>query len=139
LTDVFCDRLYGPNYDPNVPAHTQFIDSIELLNSLLLELGVIKPTMILAVLSNQAIARPRFWKTLTPDFCIRNPHSLDLSSNRQKSQLLANAVRPTTISFRKGGQGEGLLRTGWSCAEEWGTWMVGAEAVIELPIGAEAQ
>jgi hypothetical protein len=139
LTDVFCDRLYGPNYDPNVPAHTQFIDSIELLNSLLLELGVIKPTMILAVLSNQAPASPRFWKTLTPEFCIRNPNTPDLSANRQKSQLLANPVKPTTISFRKGGQGEELLRTGWSHAEDWGTWMVGAEAVIELPIAAEAQ
>jgi hypothetical protein len=139
LTDVFCDRLYGPNYDPNVPAHTQFIDSIELLNSLLLELGVIKPTMMLAVLSNQATASPRVWKTLTPDFCIRNAHTVDLSANRQKSQLLANAVRPTTISFRKGGAGQALLRTGWSYPEDWGTWMVGAEAVIELPIRAEAQ
>lgn len=139
LIDVFCDRLYGRNYDPDVPAHTQFIDSIELLNSLLLELGVIKPTMMLAVLSNQATTNPRFWKTLTPDYCIRNPRSLDLSANRQKSQLLANSVRPTIISFRKGGPGEGLLRTGWSYPEDWGTWMVGAEAVIELPIRAEAQ
>jgi len=24
LTDVFCDRLYGPNFDPGVPAHTQW-------------------------------------------------------------------------------------------------------------------
>jgi hypothetical protein len=139
LTDIFCDRLYGPNYDPNVPAHTQFIDSIELLNSLLLELGVIKPTMMLAVLSNQATASPRFWKTLTPDFCIRNPHTLDLSANRHKSKLLATAVRPTTISFRKGEAGEEFLRTGWSGPEDWGTWMVGAEAVIELPIRAGAQ
>jgi hypothetical protein len=139
LPDIFCDRLYGPNYDPNVPAHTQFIDSIELLNSLLLELGVIKPTMMLAVLSNQPTASPRFWKTLTPEFCIRNPHALDLSANRQKSQLLANAVRPTTISFQKGGPGEELLRTGWSYPEDWGTWMVGAEAALELPIRAAAQ
>lgn len=134
LTDVFCDRLYGPNFDPNVPAHTQFIDSIELLNSLLLELGVIKPTMILAVLSNQTTASARFWKHLTPEFCIRDPHELDLSANRQRSQLLTNAVRPTTISFRKGGPGEELLRMGWSYPEDWGTWMVGEEAVIELPI-----
>jgi hypothetical protein len=139
LTDIFCDRLYGPNYDPSVPAHTQFIDSIELLNSILLELGVVKPTMMLAVLSNQATASPRFWKTLSPDFCVRNPHTLDLSASRQKSQLLANPVRPTTISFRKGGPGEELLRTGWSYPEDWGTWMVGAEAVIELPIRAGAQ
>ena len=139
LIDIFCDRLYGLNYDPSVPAHTQFIDSLELLNSLLLELGVIKPTMMLAVLSNQATARPRFWKTLTPEFCIRDPHTVDLSTNRQKPQLLANAVRPTTISFRKGGLGEELLRTGWSYPEDWGTWMVGAEAVIELPIRTGAQ
>lgn len=139
LTDVFCERFYGPNYDPAAPAHTKFIDSIELLNSLLLELGVIKPTMMLAVLSNQAIASPRVWKTLTPDFCIRNPNSPELSANRQRSQLLANAVRPTTISFRKGGTGGELLRTGWSYPEDWGTWMVGPEAAIELPIRAGAE
>jgi hypothetical protein len=139
LIDIFCDRLYGPNYDPNVPAHTQFIDSLELLNSILLELGVIKPTMMLAVLSNQATASPRVWKTLTPDFCVRNPHTPDLAANRQKAQLLANAVRPAAFSFRKGGAGEELLRTGWSVPEDWGTWMVGAEAVIELPIQALAQ
>jgi len=138
LTDVFCDRLYGPNYNPTVPAHTQFIDSIELLNSLLLELGVIKPTMMLAVMSNQATASPRFWKTLTPDFCIRSPHTLDLAANRQRSQLLTNSVSPATISFQKGGSGEELLRTGWSYPEDWGTWMVGAEAAIELPIWAGA-
>jgi hypothetical protein len=139
LTDVFCDRLYGPNYDPKVPAHTQFIDSIELLNSLLIELGVVKPTMMLAVLSNQATAVSRCWKTLTPEFCIRNTHTRDLSAKRQKSQLLTNAVRPATISFRKGEPGEELLRTGWSYPEDWGTWMEGAEAVIELPIRAGAQ
>jgi hypothetical protein len=139
LTDVFCDRLYGPNYDPNVPAHTQFIDSVELLNSILLELGVVKPTMMLAVLSNQATASPRFWKTLAPEFCIRDPRKPGLSTNRQKSQLLAHAGRPTIISFGKGGSGEELLRAGWSSPEEWGTWMVGQEAMIELPIRAEAQ
>ena len=139
LTDIFCDRLYGPNYDLNVPAHAQFIDSLERLNSILLELGVVKPTMMLAVLSNQAAANPRFWKTLTPEFCVRNPQTLDLSANRQKSQLLANPVKPTTISFRKGGQGEEFLRTGWSYPEDWGTWMVGAEAEIEFPIRAGAQ
>jgi hypothetical protein len=95
--------------------------------------------MMLAVLSNQAPATPRFWKTLTPDFCIRNPHTLDLSANRRNSQLLSNPVKPTTISFGKGGPGEELLRTGWSYPEDWGTWMVGAEAVIELPIRVEAQ
>jgi hypothetical protein len=137
LTDIFCDRLYGPNYDLNVPAHAQFIDSLERLNSILLELGVVKPTMMLAVLSNQAAANPRFWKTLTPEFCVRNPQTLDLSANRQKSQLLANPVKPTTISFRKGGQGEEFLRTGWSYPEDWGTWMVGAEAEIEFPIRAK--
>jgi hypothetical protein len=139
LIDVFCDRLYGRNYDPAVPAHTQFIDSIELLNSLLLELGVIKPTMMLAVLSNQAAGSPRFWKTLAPDFCIRDPHLPDLSANRQRSQSLADAVRPATIDFRKGGTGEELLRTGWSYPEDWGTWMLGPEAVIELPILSEAE
>jgi hypothetical protein len=142
LPDEFCDRFYGPNFDPVIPAHTRFIDSVEHLNSLLLELGVLKPTKMLAVLSNPAVLSnhaaltTRFWKNLSPRFCIRDPGNIDLSPSRGKSELLATAFRPTALSFRQGGSGEHSLGTGWSSPEEWGTWMVSSEAILEVAIPA---
>lgn len=134
LPEVFCNRAYGPNFDPAVPAHTGFVDSLEQLNSLLLELGVIKPTMMFAVMSNRRIEATRCWKNLSPEFCVRDPANLDLSPARQKSQSLANAFKPDTIAFCQGGSGEKLLRSGWSYAEEWGTWMIDREGVLEVPV-----
>ena len=136
LPDMFCDRFYGPNFDPSLPAHTQFIDSVEQLNSLLLELGVLKPTKMIAVMSNDGAPTTRIWKNLSPQFCVRDPLNIDLSPSRQKSELLATAFRPATVSFRQGGSGEHSLRTGWSRPEEWGTWMVGNEAVLQVAIPA---
>jgi SAM-dependent methyltransferase len=139
LPDVFFDRVYGPNFDPGIPAHARFVDSVEQLNSLLLELGVLKPTMMFAVISNQGSPTTRIWKNLSPQFCVRDPGNLDLSPSRQKSQPLATAFKPDPLSFRRGGSGEHSLRTGWSLPEDWGTWMVGNEGVLELAIPAAAK
>ena len=100
LIEVFCDRCYGPNFDRTIPAHTRFIDSVEQLNSLLLELGVVKPTMMFAVMSNREADSPRFWKNLNAQFSVRDPGDLDLSPNRQKSQALAKARKPDILTFR---------------------------------------
>jgi len=139
LPDTFCDRVYGPNFDPEIPAHTRFIDSVEQLNSVLMELGVLKPTMMYAVMSNHDGPVTKVWKTLTPQFCLRNPGHLDLSGHRQKSPALTAAFQPTTLRFSQGASGCRALRDGWSHAEEWGTWMVGKEAVVELPVPAAAR
>ncbi len=136
LPDIFIDRFYGPNFDPSLPAHTRFIDSVEQLNSLLLELGVLKPTKMLAVMSNHSASATRIWKNLSPQFCIRDPGNIDLPPSQRKSELLTAALSPTTVSFRQGDFGEHCLRTGWSYPEEWGTWMVGNEAALELAIPA---
>jgi SAM-dependent methyltransferase len=139
LPDVFCDRFYGPNFDPAIPAHARFIDSVEQVNSLLLELGVLKPTKMLAVISNNRASHTRFWKNLSPQFCIRDPASSDFSASRQKSTALSAALPPERFCFCKGGSGEHCLRNGWSGREEWGTWMVGDEAVLELAIPIQAK
>lgn len=136
LPEVFCDRAFGPTFDPSLPAHTHFIDLVEQLNSTLLELGVLKPTMMFAVLSNRDSSSTRFWKNLSPRFCLRDPGSLDLSSSRQKSESLAEVRKPETFSFREGDGGARFLRSGWSFQEHWATWMVGQEAILELPVPA---
>jgi 2-polyprenyl-3-methyl-5-hydroxy-6-metoxy-1,4-benzoquinol methylase len=136
LPEAFCNRDYGPNYDPAVPAHTAFVDSVDQMNSLLLELGAIKPTMMFAVLSNHGVPAPSVWKNLSPEFCLRDPTELDLSRHRQQSQSLATAYKPDLVSFRQGEAGERSLRAGWSYPEDWGTWMVGKEAVLEVAVPA---
>jgi hypothetical protein len=137
LPDAFCDRFYAPNFDPAVPAHTQFIDSIEQLNTLLLELGVIKPTMMFAVISNRGTRDIRIWKNLSPEFCVRHTGALDLTGRRQKSEALLDAKPPAVVAFCRGGSGQGLLGSGWSYSEEWGTWMIGTQATLQLPIPLE--
>jgi hypothetical protein len=139
LPDMFCDRMYGPNFDPGIPAHTRFIDSVEQLNALLLELGVLKPTKMYAVISSRGAGITRIWKNLSPQFCVRDPGYLDLSSRRQKSQALATAFRPDTLSFRSVDSVGQSLCTGWSIPEDWGTWMVGSEAVLELATPSAAR
>jgi len=134
LPEAFCNRFYGPNFDRAIPAHTRFVDSVEQLNSLLLELGVLKPTMMFAVLSNRGVPSPRFWKNLSPQFSVRDPGDLDLSPSRQKSETLVAARKQEVLPFRKGAAGEHALRSGWSYAEEWGTWMLGPEAALEVVV-----
>jgi SAM-dependent methyltransferase len=137
LPEAFFDRVYGPNFDPSLPAHIQFVDRVEQMNSLLLELGVIKPTMMFAVLSNSGTQRKRFWKNLSPEFSLRDPSDPDLGPARQKSHSLATAHEFSRAVFHKGGDRNGCsLRSGWSSPEEWGVWMEGQEAVLEIPVPA---
>ncbi|HEX5226187.1 MAG TPA: hypothetical protein VFW44_00690, partial [Bryobacteraceae bacterium] len=58
----------------------------------------------------------------------------DLSPSRQRSELLANAFQAAILTFGEHGSGLRFLRSGWSQAEQWGTWMVGREAVLELEV-----
>lgn len=117
-----------------MPAHTHFIDSVEQLNAALLELGVLKPTKMLAVMSNAHAGMTKAWKNLSPQFCIRDPVSLDLSAGRQRSELLAHAFKPEVLTFGRHGTGLRCLRAGWSQPEDWGIWMVDGEAILALEI-----
>lgn len=74
LTEIFVDRGYGPNFDPNDAADLQFIDFVEQINMQLIEFGFIKPTMLFADMMKKGRAvRPRIIGNLTPEFCTRIP------------------------------------------------------------------
>jgi SAM-dependent methyltransferase len=74
LIEIFVDRGYGPNFDPRNPQDLRFIDLVEYMNAELIELGLIKPTMIFADMSKKSRnARPRIVGHLTPEFCTRVP------------------------------------------------------------------
>jgi SAM-dependent methyltransferase len=73
LTDPFVSRGFGHHYDMRNPQDRALIDLICTLNDLLIDLGHIKPTQMLAVMTPEATQLPRIFRRRTPEFCIRWP------------------------------------------------------------------
>jgi hypothetical protein len=74
IIEVFVDRGYGPNFDVNNQSDLRFIDLVEALNSNLLDLGAIKPTMLFADLGKKGLrSNPRIYQNRSPKFCLRIP------------------------------------------------------------------
>ena len=71
LIDEFINRAYGPNFDPKKESDRAFIDFMEYLNSLLLELGHLKPTKMISIMRKSNVKRLKYYKNLSPEFCIR--------------------------------------------------------------------
>jgi SAM-dependent methyltransferase len=72
LIDIFIDRNYGPNFNVTNPIDICFIDFVEELNSNLIKLGFVKPTMLYAAMTKKDPAvKPRIIGSLTPEFCVR--------------------------------------------------------------------
>ncbi|MGB7059599.1 MAG: class I SAM-dependent methyltransferase [Geitlerinemataceae cyanobacterium] len=72
IIDPFIERGYGHNLDPKNPKDFQFIDFVEGLNIKLIDAGLVKPTIMFAVMSHEADETKCFhhW---TPTYCIRKP------------------------------------------------------------------
>jgi SAM-dependent methyltransferase len=70
LPDIFIERTFGPNMDPNNPKDAAFIDFLEVLNTQLITAGILKPTQMLAVMGKQPTDTicDHGW---LPQFCIR--------------------------------------------------------------------
>lgn len=79
LVDVFIDRGVGHNFDINNKHDIAFIDAMEYLNQLLLEAGVIKPTLMFANMRNEP-CECKHEKNLTPAYCVRPPLTEESSS-----------------------------------------------------------
>ena len=71
LTDVFVDRNFGPNFDPDNPRDCSFIDFVAGLDDHLIETGRIKPTQMIAAMTKSQTQATRVYKHLTPEFCVR--------------------------------------------------------------------
>jgi len=74
VIDVFVDRGYGHNLDPASAEDTRFLDRVAQLDQLTIDLGIVKPTHLVASFrTTQVPARyPRHWR---PDFCVRHTDS----------------------------------------------------------------
>lgn len=76
LTDIFIDRAFGHNFDVNSEEDKQFIDEVSELDEKLIEDGQIKPTHLMAVMRKCFQEKPRCYKHLTPEFCVRDLSSI---------------------------------------------------------------
>lgn len=70
IPDVFIERCFGHNFSLDSPKDKAFVDFLELLNRLLIDLGHIKPTMMFGVM-NMKGCETICYKHWTPDYCIR--------------------------------------------------------------------
>jgi len=73
LIDPFIDRGFGHHFDPNGEWDRDFIDRVHARDEAEILQGTIKPTHMMAVMTNEPVAHPRIRRHLTPEFCIRRP------------------------------------------------------------------
>ncbi len=71
LVDPFIGRQFGHNFDPADPADTTFIDTVQRASDLLIDLGVLTPTGMYAVMS--ASPGQEVYYRWRPERCIRDP------------------------------------------------------------------
>ncbi len=71
LPDIFVERTFGPNLATDNPKDVAFIDFLELLNSQLISAGTLKPTQMVAVMSEQSTLPTICDRNWSPRFCIR--------------------------------------------------------------------
>ncbi len=71
LTDIFIDRSFGHNLNPDDPADIDFIDRVHARDEQALLSGEWKPTHIFAVMRRDAMQPTRYWRNLSPEFSVR--------------------------------------------------------------------
>ena len=95
LPEVFIERAFGHNYNPNDPKERAFVDFLEMINRLLIDLGYLKPTMMFAVLDlkNGGTRCYRHW---TPEFCVRKEEEKQIHEQSvpvSENSLLKRIIR----------------------------------------------
>lgn len=73
LVTPFIDRSFGHHLDATSERDRDFIDRVHARDQAEIEAGRIKPTHMMAVMTNDRSAEPRVYKHLTPQFCVRRP------------------------------------------------------------------
>lgn len=155
LIDIFIDRGFGPNYDPLKIEDALFIDFVEAANEQLISEGILKPTVIFAVMRNEPVSEPKIYKNWTPEFCVRDPlanapvYDVDSFTKKDFFKLeMDKEIKPpidfysinTELNFNnkvdvssKIQSGVKFLKYGWHSSEEGCTWSSCEDASIVLP------
>jgi len=73
IIDIFVDRSFGPNFDPEKEWDRDFIDRVHAADVQELESGRLKPTHMYAAMVKRPSSNPKFYKHLSPEFSVRMP------------------------------------------------------------------
>lgn len=71
VIDIFVGRSFGPNFDPDNPFDTAFIDFVAHLDEKAIAEGVIKPTHLIARMTLENPSEVKVINGLTPEYCVR--------------------------------------------------------------------
>lgn len=77
IIDPFIDRGYGAHYDTTKPEDAGFIDFLEDLNELLIEVGYLKPTQVLAIMTKRPVDNPKYYRGWAPESMVRHVDGRD--------------------------------------------------------------
>ncbi len=73
VINIFVDRSFGHNFDPNNEFDLGFIDKVHAIDEQNIESGVIKPTQMVAAMTKNSTAQTKIYNHLSPEFCVRWP------------------------------------------------------------------
>jgi SAM-dependent methyltransferase len=73
IVSPFIDRSFGPNFDIDREEDVDFVLRVAELDELAIDLGIVKPTQMIAVLRKEASRTPHVYRHWTPEFCVRWP------------------------------------------------------------------
>ena len=71
IVERFISLGFGPNYDAKNEDDLNFVRMLQVVNDLALDTGVIKPTQMIAELTNEE-TNCQCWGKRTPEFCVRD-------------------------------------------------------------------
>ena len=72
VIDVFVDRCFGHNFDPNKKWDCDFIDKVHAIDEKHIEDGILKPTHMMAAMTKTQFQPMKIYKHLSPNYCIRS-------------------------------------------------------------------
>jgi SAM-dependent methyltransferase len=152
IIDTFVNRNFGPNYDPANPSDAAFIDYLQDLDDTLISAGIIKPTNIIAVMTNENAGHINMYKHWSPAFAVRDPalpapvydiaplledipYELSPADNPPLGKQVHGHLFSKKIHFGAGSNGPQYLKYGWHAPEKDFAWSIGEAAAILIPIG----
>ncbi len=139
MSDVFIDRGFGPNYDPNVTTDLDIITKIICIEKRLTQMGLITPTQVIGVFS------PTFNEQLQPinNFFLIKKFMVGLSPKTAKfiddtvHEFFGNSPVKNRMALKlplrftnSEGQIDNFLREGWDCSDQSSIWAVGLHSRI---------
>ncbi|BDV36196.1 class I SAM-dependent methyltransferase [Methylocystis iwaonis] len=121
-------RHFGDNFDPADPVDRDYIDMIGRLDFDLINIGYLKPCLMVACLSNRPDVATLHYSHWTPDFCVRKESPFDSLLHKAAFNL------GDTLHFVERAPAAQCLVEGWSSPEETGVWSNAPRSLVDIPL-----